>query len=452
MEQLHTSNNDTDLRHFFHTFFTYYLIDKHTDTLSSMVADDISFVLSKGTFSGYKKSQFLTLLPKAFAYNIAIKSFQITQYQETHLPNSNISHIFCTMEKYEANKLCDADTITSYITMTVMQTKHSYVISQLHISDIENTSVMNNYLGLYFAPNTIHHLNKKSRNELMKVLSEMLPVGIIGIFLDYDFSLFVINDKMLEMIDYTYEEYLEATHGQFGNSIHPEDMYIVDEILNTLKNSDSYDVEYRIRRKDGSYIWIHDMGRKIITDDGREAIICGLIDITKRMEDKLNLYHETLTDPLTKAYNRKGANLLVNQKLQSTHSYSFLAMDIDNFKSVNDIYGHAMGDELLVYISKLLTTSFRESDIIIRLGGDEFALFLDSCSNKKILEKKLNTICKLYKEKVLSCCPNSHSTLSFGGVIGTKNISFEELYLQADAILYKIKKTTKNGYLIKDLQ
>ena len=67
-------------------------------------------------------------------------------------------------------------------------------------------------------------------------------------------------------------------------------------------------------------------------------------------------------------------------------------MDIDNFKLVNDIYGHMEGDKVLVYIAELLRHSFRNTDIIFRLGGDEFAIFVCSCSDTQCIEKKLEKV------------------------------------------------------------
>ncbi len=451
MDIQNTNKLNTDIRCFINTFFTHFFIEKNVNKVVSMVSDHICFFLSSEICSGHNKFNFKDMLSLEFKNSPATLSFDFTNYYEHKLSESNLFNVFCTIERYVSDDIQSDCKVSSYITITITNINGTYVISSLHISDMENRSVVNNYLGLSFAPNTTHHLNRKSSHELMKVLSGILPVGIIGVFLDDDLSLFVVNDKMLEIVDYTYQEYLEDTNGLFGSTIHPDDISVIETILQTLKHSNQYEAEYRIRKKDGSYIWIYDVGRKIITDDGREAIICGIIDITKRVELGNKLYNETLTDSLTNAYNRKGAKILLNQKLENIRSYTFLIMDIDHFKAVNDIYGHYVGDQILSFISKVLIRTFRESDIIIRLGGDEFAIFLESCSNRKIIEKKLENISEQYQNKVAECCPLSNSTLSFGGIISKTKYSFEELYSQADKILYEVKYNSKGSYKLKDI-
>ena len=440
-----------DVSSFINTFFKYYFIEKNINKLLPMVTDNFCFFLSSKTYSGHTKHSFQKIFSIAYVNYPSFHNFQVLDYYENHQGEYKTWNIFCAIEKFFIDDFQNPSSISSHITMGIVQKEGQYFVSNLHITEAENIENMNKQLGLEFAPGTIHHLNKQSGYELIKVLSTMIPVGIVGVFLDEFFSLFSINDKMLEMLGYTYEEYLAATNGLFGKFIHKDDIYIIHTILKKVDLDNQYEAEYRLQKKDGSYMWVYDIGRKIITDDGREAIICGLIDITQRIETKNNLYHETLTDDLTKTYNRKGAKVLLKKKLKTVSSYAFLLMDIDHFKAVNDIYGHSIGDQMLTFVSNILINTFLSKDVIIRLGGDEFGIFLESSSDPDIIKEKLAKISQKYKEKVAQLCPESHSTLSFGGVISHKKLTFEELYEKADKILYEVKYKNKGTSKIQTI-
>lgn len=160
---------------------------------------------------------------------------------------------------------------------------------------------------------------------------------------------------------------------------------------------------------------------------------------------------ESVRDSLTGLYNRKGGETLVSQALQTEGQYLFLIMDIDNFKFVNDIYGHHEGDQVLKFVAEQLRQSFRSTDILFRLGGDEFVAFIHPCRSREVIEKKIRNISQKYREEIAEKYPKSRSTLSFGGVCGQTRFSFLELYQMADKILYKIKHTEKGRYEIEEI-
>ena len=127
-------------------------------------------------------------------------------------------------------------------------------------------------------------------------------------------------------------------------------------------------------KKDGNFVWVYDLGRVITTQDGRRAVISLIVDISENVRIKNNLFVESVTDPLTGLYNRRGGEMMVAQKLGNGKPYIFLMLDIDRFKEVNDFYGHHEGDNVLKYVAEELKHCFRQDDVIIRLGGDEFVI------------------------------------------------------------------------------
>jgi len=129
---------------------------------------------------------------------------------------------------------------------------------------------------------------------------------------------------------------------------------------------------------------------------------------------------------------------------RSNHPLSLLYIDMDRLKFLNDTFGHAQGDAALNEFARILTDTFRDSDVIARLGGDEFVIFTIDAT-----ESDLRNIQMRLQDNVTSYnlrSTNGH-TLSFSlGVIQvdmSKQISMEELLSQADAAMYKHKQSRR---------
>ncbi|PKP81572.1 MAG: sensor domain-containing diguanylate cyclase [Alphaproteobacteria bacterium HGW-Alphaproteobacteria-18] len=103
-------------------------------------------------------------------------------------------------------------------------------------------------------------------------------------------------------------------------------------------------------------------------------------DLIDAEEDRCALYDLAVTDPLTKVLNRRAFFRYAEREVQRAHRHdhpvSVLMFDIDNFKKVNDVHGHAAGDEVIVRLARLVTENIREADLLGRLGGEEFGLIL----------------------------------------------------------------------------
>lgn len=144
----------------------------------------------------------------------------------------------------------------------------------------------------------------------------------------------------------------------------------------------------------------------------------------------------SLKDNLTNVYNR---NMLEQCKLiSSKHPVNYIFIDLDNFKKVNDIYGHDYGDQILVKFSKILTTIYYDSNVL-RLGGDEFLIL----SNHKISSDSIRQ--DLFKTKFNKYF-NHLSNLNFGYTSSNGSIygDWQECFKCIDEELYKNKKKSKN--------
>lgn len=166
------------------------------------------------------------------------------------------------------------------------------------------------------------------------------------------------------------------------------------------------------------------------------------------LEKKKELQAET--DEMTGFYTKSATERLIQKRLKerSAGLYAFVIFDIDNFKQVNDQFGHAFGDYCIVSFTKIIRRHFREGDILGRIGGDEFVVFIpvpdeEWVRNKvKGLSKALDMDC--VKEGI-TC----HISASIGIALSSKQEdSFELLYRCADKALYQTKQKGKNGFTI----
>lgn len=156
---------------------------------------------------------------------------------------------------------------------------------------------------------------------------------------------------------------------------------------------------------------------------------------------KKNLEINAETDGLTKLLNRKAFDKVCEAYTGSDERFALLIIDFDNFKRVNDTYGHKGGDEALCFLSEILLANFRKSDYVIRLGGDEFAVIMTTFNSQihQIIKRKIDIINHKYLKAIKEF---DDLTISVGAAVSYSGYS-EEVFLAADRELYKVKTTTK---------
>jgi len=153
-------------------------------------------------------------------------------------------------------------------------------------------------------------------------------------------------------------------------------------------------------------------------------------------------------DALTGLWNRNYLKEQVNEHLSvSGHHGVMFMMDLDNFKMINDIYGHIMGDACLVGVSEILTHYVREQDIVCRLGGDEFVLFFKGEMSEETVADRAAGLVQALSEGINKMNIQSEVSISIGIAMAPQDgSSFMELYKKADKALYHVKNRGKNGY------
>lgn len=181
--------------------------------------------------------------------------------------------------------------------------------------------------------------------------------------------------------------------GEIGSSpdewftrIHAEDMERFRVLLNAHLEGASphFQAEYRIAHKDGAYLWVLTRGIAVRSDEGKPERMAGSqTDVTDARRAQERLLHDALYDQLTGLPNR---SLLMNRLEQSVvrakrskdETFAVLFLDLDRFKNVNDVMGHAAGDKVLVGVARRLQSCVRPGDTVGRIGGDEFVILLEN--------------------------------------------------------------------------
>jgi diguanylate cyclase (GGDEF)-like protein/PAS domain S-box-containing protein len=265
------------------------------------------------------------------------------------------------------------------------------------------------------------------------------------------------------------------------NVIHPDDypqvMALFDDYLS--ERAPGYQAEYRCRMQDGSYTWIEDRGYVLARNaDGSVARMVGAhrsIDDKKRLYEALerrNQSLEAIVEERTRELSRVNQQLQIqleeNRKLAETDSLtsianryllekalpqeceraqrfrqplSLIAMDIDDFKNINDHYGHALGDAALVQVVDSVKHCVREGDLLARWGGDEFILILP---NTPLADAR--ALAERIRHGLTSLLPvgDFPVTMSFGVVQRFDEEQQTGLLARADQALYRSKIAGKN--------
>ena len=152
-------------------------------------------------------------------------------------------------------------------------------------------------------------------------------------------------------------------------------------------------------------------------------------------------------DPLTHLLNRATTEKNIREHLYTAKNDSwntFMILDIDHFKNVNDEYGHMTGDEVLRYMGNCMREVFRSDDILCRWGGDEFVVFIKGFADEKVLTNRLNMLrdkMNVFSSKGAPIQIN----LSIGGVCAPNGTTLNLLYQKADEALYDVKNHGRNG-------
>lgn len=236
--------------------------------------------------------------------------------------------------------------------------------------------------------------------------------------------------------------------------LHPDDGSILLNVLATLKQGEGYqNVEVRIAKEDGAYLWCRVRATGIYDDNGAMTKIVGIIiNIDSEKRASAILQERAEQDALTKLLNNSSARKQCEKylcTLSDNEMCALLIVDLDNFKYINDHFGHMYGDKFLVHTAEQIKKLFRSKDILARIGGDEFLIMMRDIPDADLVKKRatqliteINDILDEHPNNYVSSCSIG---ISFGPEQGT---NYNLLFEHADAALYEAKRKGRNCYSI----
>ena len=245
-----------------------------------------------------------------------------------------------------------------------------------------------------------------------------------------------------------------AQHYLLLDDLHPQDRAtFVEGCRNVYTTGTPGYMEARIML-DGGYRWISLTTKVLRNRQGELVSVIGKIsDIDAKKKEELRLQAQAMQDSMTGLLNRaafqeQSEKLLELALKEQDKSPALLIVDIDNFKQINDRYGHLYGDTVIVSMADALRSVFGEDAAVGRFGGDEFTVFLLHADEKQ-LEEKILRLRASYDKEIVEAEDGSKITCSVGAArYGTDGVTIQEMLKSADSALYYVKENGRNGYAI----
>ena len=295
---------------------------------------------------------------------------------------------------------------------------------------------------------------QRHADEMMRIAAIAFETQEGMVVTDAQSRILRVNQAFTRVTGYSAEEAVGQTPAMLKSGRHDEAFY--HQLWTTLQQTGRWQGEIWNRRKNGEIYpeWlsisaVHDILGKTT------HFVSSFLDITQRKEAEEQIQFLAYFDPLTQLPNRR----LLNERLQKLLAASgrhrrygaLLFIDLDNFKTLNDTMGHAVGDSLLIQVAQRLRQSVRASDSVARLGGDEFVVLLEELSPdihdaiaqiRRAAEHMLESLGQPYALGEIT----HHCTASIGAVpFRDVGESIEGLLKAADMAMYKAKEAGRNA-------
>jgi len=296
------------------------------------------------------------------------------------------------------------------------------------------------------------NLSLKFEREEFRTIFMISKNGIA--LLDLDSNFISVNPAYIEMSGYTENELLKLSC--IGLSIDediPRSIAIIKEVIKVgyVRNYEKTCVV-----KSGKLVTVN-MSLALLPD--KKTILINTIDITKIRKLQVDLYQkkeilkkQAFYDYLTQVPNRMLFNEELDKAIAKTQhndkKFALLFIDLDNFKMVNDNYGHNVGDEVLIYVADKINKEVSSNNTFARIGGDEFAIIFNDYSDKNQVENLVkNIIMRLEDMKIFKQYKMNISASIGITFCPEDNIDAQELLHNADVAMYQAKNDTHKKYI-----
>jgi diguanylate cyclase (GGDEF)-like protein/PAS domain S-box-containing protein len=290
-------------------------------------------------------------------------------------------------------------------------------------------------------------------NSQMKKYIKIVDENVLTSSTDLDGNITYASEAFCEISGYTKDELI----GQNHRIIRHPDMkeFTYKELWETITSGKTWKGEIKNKKKNGDYYWVKASISPMFDNKGE---IISYTAIREDITDKKIIEEISITDGLTNIYNRRYFDeifpKIINEAKRKNELVAFVFMDIDHFKQYNDNYGHQKGDEVLINFAACLKQSLhRSSDYTFRLGGEEFAVVYQMETKEKAVEFANNLRKNIENLKIEHkySSVSSYITASMGLICKNANeIVIDEIYKQADDLLYQAKRSGRNQVKVNE--
>ena len=273
---------------------------------------------------------------------------------------------------------------------------------------------------------------------------------------DVDTDRLYWSDAIFGMFGFKIGE-VTPSYALFCSCVHPDDRLRVRAgELRCLETGENHDEEYRVVWPDGTIRWLRETGNVVKNDHDETIKMMGVVrDITEEKASASYLKHLAHFDPLTGLPNRLELEERLSEALELARTnatrVALVFVDLNGFKAINDRYGHAAGDRVLVTTATRLKRILRGTDTVARIGGDEFVVILQDLPQGESLQDEARTLCqKIFVElspPVAIGNDQRHIGTSLGVAVFPDHApSIDRLLHIADLAMYEAKRSGNNQY------
>lgn len=298
--------------------------------------------------------------------------------------------------------------------------------------------------------------NQVMEETLIQSVIQNIPLGLIVSKEGRQRKVYYVNQTAHEVMGYSKEEYIELVEKGWAHFMDINLRQVIRDNHEKIRKGEPFEVLTKAVTKNGEEKWL--LHRIVVRMEEGPLCYVSYMDVTDKVErehlrvrEQEVLREQATRDSFTKLYNRGTMEHLIEKALSADgqSQCAYIALDVDNFKRINDVYGHDMGDMLIMELSKLLKRVFKHKSMVARMGGDEFSVFVKEVETREDIyikaEQVLAELRELKDEIGLRIAPTLSIGIAFTPEAGK---SFSELYHRADTALYRVKNDEKNGVAI----
>ena len=318
-----------------------------------------------------------------------------------------------------------------FVNTSVQEDEHIFVIAWRCVDDVMQHE---------FEYQRLLKLTLEETNAIYHEVLKLQSNGIIAYYSDSK-EILVMNDAVFKIFGAQKFDFKNETFDRIDKYLKiPEFKHLLKVLNNLTVGEGVFSFDFKICHSDGTFVNVMAQAKMVESECNRNLILISFVDITEKVciEEKLRYLSET--DSLTQLPNRASGEKRINQIISEKNEGAFCILDVDDFKRINDSFGHAKGDEVLKGISQSLKKVFNGENFSFRLGGDEFAVFVQNLKNQKEIEKIFGKFEKEIENYDFSLPDEIKVRVSMGIVLKTLDDTFDSLYLRADEAMYKCKK------------